>query len=100
MTTRSEQIAALARRLRLEKNYGNVASEALARAWVKLGDDRGWSFDELQALALEAADAGVLPDSVRIVTELTGRILSIGPATPAKRPQAQPRPTPRKASPA
>lgn len=70
-----------------QTRYGKLAAEALGRAWAHLGRDRGWPDDQVVTLALEAATAGVMPDTVRAVTELTGKILQLGPAQPAKRPR-------------
>lgn len=77
-----DELSRLTGMLRIE-GYGPVASEALARAWLQLGSDRGWNSTDVGRLAIEAAALGVLPDTVRTVTELTGRIISLAPAVPA-----------------
>ena len=87
-TNLRESIAAA---LASEHRYGPLASEALSRSWVALGRDRGWPDDEVRALALACAEAGIMPDTVRAVTELTGRIITVRPARKA---------TPRKVVPA
>lgn len=60
----------IADRLATEAGYGRVSADALARGWHQLGADRGWSDELTMRVALDAAVVGLLPDAVRLATDV------------------------------
>jgi hypothetical protein len=85
-TRTAARIEALAANLQTECHYGPVAAAALARAWVRLGADQGWTAEQVERLAVEAAAVGMMPDTVRAVLDLTDRTLRTSPPRPRKSP--------------
>lgn len=84
MTAQTRALGALLTAELQAYGYGPIAAEALGRSWAHLAEDRDWPANEVRTLARECAAAGILPDTVRAVTELTGKIISV-PA-PARKP--------------
>lgn len=62
----------IAERLANEAGYGPVSAKTLARGWHLLGADRGWSDELTMRVALDAAVVGLLPDAVRLATDVVG----------------------------
>jgi hypothetical protein len=72
----------IADRLATEAGYGRVSADALARGWHQLGADRGWSDELTTRVAMDAAVVGIMPDAVRMATdvvdEATAAIKALG----------------------